>query len=44
MERKERVRKHVIGDLPALSDAGCFIERPVDAEINSALAIFLLRL
>ena len=36
--------KHVITNVVALGDGGGFVELPVDAEINPALAIFLFRL
>lgn len=42
--RKERPLEDIIGDYPPLSDAFCFVERPVDAEINAALTVFFLRL
>ncbi len=36
--------KDVIGDASALCDTLSFVERPVNAEIDSALAVFFFRL
>jgi hypothetical protein len=44
VHRKKRIRKHVVGHPPPLSDAFCLVERAVNTEINSALAVFLFRL
>src|SRR5262245_4658301 len=41
---KEGVPKHLVGDASALSDALRLVERPVNAEIDPALAVFLLGL
>ena len=43
-QRCERVVEDVIGDASALRDALSFVERPMNAEINSALTIFFFRL
>jgi hypothetical protein len=40
----QRVVKDVIGDAPALGDALGLVEAPVDAEVDAALAVFLLSL
>ena len=42
--RLERVAEDVSGDAPALGDALGLVERPVDAEVDAALAVLLLRL
>ena len=42
--RKEGVAEHVVGDAPALGDALGLVERPVDAEVDAALAVLLLGL
>src|SRR5688572_16750506 len=42
--RAESVVENVVRDAPALRDAGRLVERPVDAEIDAALAILLLSL
>ena len=44
MYRRENVFEYVIGDAAALRDTLGFIERPVDAEINAALAVLFFRL
>ena len=44
VNRQERVIENVVGDASTLTDAGSLIEVPVDAEINSALAIFFFGL
>jgi len=41
--RCEDVVKHVVADLTALCDSFFLVERPVDAEVDPALAILLLR-
>ena len=43
-QRPERVREHVVGHAPALRDALGLVERPVDAEVDAALAVLLLGL
>src|SRR6185503_9890993 len=40
----ERVGEHVVGHAPALPDALGLVERPVDAEVDAALAVLLLGL
>src|SRR5437867_13314281 len=40
MERHERVVEHVISHLSAESNTRRLVERPVDAQVNSALAVF----
>ena len=42
--RLERVREYVIRDLSTLGDATGRVERPVDAEVDAALAVLLLGL
>src|ERR1043165_9672944 len=39
MQRRERVVEHVIAHAPAQSDTLGLVELPVDAEIDSALAV-----
>src|SRR5437667_7198496 len=43
-DRREGVVENVVSDVAALGDRLGFIERPVDAEINPALAVFFFRL
>ena len=43
-DRREGVIEDVVGHVPALGDALRFVERPVNAEINPALAVFFFRL
>ena len=43
-DRGKGVVEDVIGDATALGDALGLVERPVDAEVNAALAIFFLSL
>src|SRR5207244_13279427 len=43
-DRREGVVEDVVGDVAALGDGLGFVERPVDAEINPALAVFFFRL
>ena len=42
--RPERVGKYVVRDLSSLGDASRFVERPMNTEIDSALAVFFLGL
>ena len=42
--RLEGVVEHVVGDAAALGDALGLVERPVDAEVDAALAVLLLGL
>ena len=42
--RPERVAGDEARDLPALRDPLALVERPVDAEVDAALAVFFLRL
>ena len=44
VHRKKRVGKHVISHATSLHDRFCFVECPVNTEIDSALAVFLFRL
>src|SRR5919108_449859 len=44
MYRYERVLEHIIRDAPALGDPLGLVERPVDPEVDAALAVFLLGL
>ena len=44
MKRHERVCEHEICHEPALGDSLPLVECPVDAEVNSALAVLFLRL
>src|SRR5581483_1292763 len=44
MPWRERAVEHVIADAPPLGDTLGFIERPMNAEIDAALAVLLLRL
>src|SRR5256885_13496355 len=41
---REGVVEDVVGHVAALGDSLGFVERPVDAEINPALAVFFFRL
>lgn len=41
---KEGVPKHLVGDASALRDALRLVERPIDAEVDPALAVFLFGL
>src|SRR5437879_12524972 len=43
-DREKGVVEDVIGDVAALGDGLGFVERPVDAEINPALAVFFFGL
>ena len=43
-DRREGVVEDVVGYVAALGDRLGFVERPVDAEINPALAVFFFRL
>ena len=43
-DREKGVVEDVIGDVAALGDGLGFVERPVDAEINPALAVLFFRL
>src|SRR2546430_17635656 len=43
-DRREGVVEDVVGDAAALGDGLGFVERPVDAEINPALAVFFFGL
>src|SRR5262249_896882 len=42
--RSERVTENVVGDAGALIDTVGLVERPMDAEVNAALAVFFDRL
>src|SRR4029077_3602633 len=41
---KKRVGKHVSPHAPSLGDTFHLVERPVNAEINSALSVFFFRM
>jgi hypothetical protein len=38
------VPEHVIRHAPTLGNASSLVERPMDSQVNTALAVFLLRL
>jgi hypothetical protein len=42
VKRAERVIEHVVAHAPSLSNALYLIERPMDAEVDAALAVLLL--
>jgi hypothetical protein len=42
--RSERVLEHVIRDAPSLFNPLGLVERPVDTEVDAALAVFVLGL
>ena len=44
MPRLHRMLEHVVGHAVALRDSFRRVERPVDTEIDTALAVFLFRL
>ena len=44
MQRRERVLEYVVRYLTALSDSSRLIKSPMNAEVNSALAVFFLGL
>ena len=41
-QRAERVIEHVVADITPLFDALDFVERPMDAKVDAALAVLLL--
>jgi hypothetical protein len=44
LPRLERILKHVVSHLATLLDAGRFVERPVNAQVNATLTVPFLRL
>jgi hypothetical protein len=44
IERKESVREHVVGHLATLRNSCGAVEPPINAEVDPALAVFLLGL
>lgn len=42
--RLERILKHVVSHVATLLDAGRFVERPVNAQVNATLTVLFLRL